>query len=385
MLEAEYVRNCNCNYQRILLEEKPEDKRYQYCILNRGGIRYLLPCSLRYIDNQAYLYYDISSTQNLVKVFGERKIDRVWMKDFLWGIKQLRYELDRFLLEEENIIWRPEHIFQDLEKNDFSFLYMPYYQGETGLTELVDFMVERVAYEDENLVEFVYGIHEKIKQIGLEYLHHQIHEDFDKMEIKEEGKTMEKEENVHISVRKAETEDLAMQEKSLPEGKETGGKKGIRFFLDGKRNKQVKKEEYRELLRRNMNAIPGYAVCETNEYNKSETVNFEEEFGKTIYIEETTKIKTVGLYKTDGELVVLLEKFPFVIGKKKEAVDLALNDYSASRVHARIVREEGGIYVEDVNSTNGTYKNGLRLQPYEKRKLEVGDELRFGKTEYVYR
>ena len=167
MLEAEYVRNCNCNYQRILLEEKPEDKRYQYCILNRGGIRYLLPCSLRYIDNQAYLYYDISSTQNLVKVFGERKIDREWMKDFLWGIKQLRYELDRFLLEEEYIIWKPEHIFQDLEKNDFSFIYIPYYQGETGLTELVDFMVERVAYEDEDLVEFVYGIHEKMNQVGL--------------------------------------------------------------------------------------------------------------------------------------------------------------------------------------------------------------------------
>lgn len=121
------------------------------------------------------------------------------------------------------------------------------------------------------------------------------------------------------------------------------------------------------------------------EYNKTEEVSFEEEFGKTIYIEENTKIKTAGLYKPDGELVVLLEKFPFVIGKKKEAVDLALNDYSASRVHARIIREEGGVYIEDVNSTNGTFKNGLRLQPYEKRKLEVGDELRFGKTEYVYR
>lgn len=384
MLEAEYIRNCNCNYQRISLEEKPEDKRYQYCILNRGGIRYLLPCSLRYIDNKAYLYYDISSTQNLVKVFEERKIDREWMKDFLWGIKQLRYELDRFLLEEEHIIWSPEHIFQDLEKNDFSFLYIPYFQGETGLAELFDFMVERVSYEDEELVEFVYGIHEKVNQIGMEYLHQQIHEEFTKMESREKGKAPQKEANTIATVKKVEAEEVALQEKIPSEGKETG-KKGIRFFLDGKRNKQAKKEEYRELLRRSLNEIPGYAVCETTEYNKSDEVSFEEEFGKTIYIEETTMIKTVGLYKQDGELVVLLEKFPFVIGKKREAVDLVLNDYSASRVHARIIREEGGIYIEDVNSTNGTYKNGLRLQPYEKRKLEVGDELRFGKTEYVYR
>ena len=122
MLEAEYIRNCNCNYQRIGLKEKPEDRRYQYCILNRGGIRCLLPCSLRYIDNKAYLYYDISSTQNLLQVFGEKKISREWMKDFLWGIRQLREELDRFLLEEANVIWNPQHLFLDLEKNDFFFL-----------------------------------------------------------------------------------------------------------------------------------------------------------------------------------------------------------------------------------------------------------------------
>ena len=135
MFTAEYIRNCNCNYERIMLEEKPEEKKYQYCILGRGGIRYLLPCSLRYIDSAAYLYYDISSTQNIMQVFKERKINREWIKDFLWGIKQMRYELDRFLLEEKCIIWNPEHIFQDLEKNDFFFLYMPYFDGENGLEE----------------------------------------------------------------------------------------------------------------------------------------------------------------------------------------------------------------------------------------------------------
>jgi len=50
MLNTEYVRNLNCNYERILLDKKPEEKRYQYCILNRGGIKGLLPCSLRYIN-----------------------------------------------------------------------------------------------------------------------------------------------------------------------------------------------------------------------------------------------------------------------------------------------------------------------------------------------
>lgn len=49
------------------------------------------------------------------------------------------------------------------------------------------------------------------------------------------------------------------------------------------------------------------------------------------------------------------------------------------------VKEEDGYYLEDMNSTNGTFKNGLRMQPYEKRKLEEGDEITFGKRTLIYR
>ena len=78
-LETEYIRNMNCNYARLRLEEKPRESRYQYCILNRGGIRFLLPCSLRYIDGEAFLYYDISSTQNIVQLFEGKAVGREWM------------------------------------------------------------------------------------------------------------------------------------------------------------------------------------------------------------------------------------------------------------------------------------------------------------------
>ena len=132
MLQTEYVKNLNCNYERILLEEKPEENRYQYCIVGRGGIKRLLPCSLRYINNAAYLYYDISSTQNLSQFYADKTIKRGWIKDFLWSMKQIQTELERFLLDDNNLLWYPEQIFQDLEKKDFFFLYIPYYSGESG-------------------------------------------------------------------------------------------------------------------------------------------------------------------------------------------------------------------------------------------------------------
>ena len=92
MIQTEYTRSANCNYERILLEEKPDEKKYQYCILSRGGIKGLLPCSLRYINGRAYLYYDISSRQNVLQLYGSRIITREWMKDFVWSVRQVMQE-----------------------------------------------------------------------------------------------------------------------------------------------------------------------------------------------------------------------------------------------------------------------------------------------------
>ena len=386
MISTEYIRNCNCNYERLALEKKPEEKRYQYCILGRGGIRYLLPCSLRYLNNDAYLYYDITSMQNLKQLFAEKKITRDWMKDFLWGMKQMRRELDRFLLEEQNIIWTPEHIYQDLEKNDFSFLFVPYYEGESGLGELMDFLVERIDYADEALVEFLYNAYEQVRTIGIEYVDGQMYEELMKLEEQEVEKKHSPALGISASVEDASV--VATGETPSTDTEKEPDKRGIRFLWEGRKKKHAQKVEYRESLRQRMNEGPLYAVCEKKPYGEEEVVEeviSEEEFGKTIYIEETTTQQKPAIYRLDGELVAEIEKFPFVIGKRKENADLVLNDYSASRVHARIVMEEGICYIEDLNSTNGTFKNGLRMQPYEKRKLESGDELKFGKTEYIYR
>ena len=74
-----------------------------------------------------------------------------------------------------------------------------------------------------------------------------------------------------------------------------------------------------------------------------------------------------------------------ILGKKREEVDVCLEDISVSRIHARVVKEEEKVYIEDLNSTNGTLINGQRLQPYEKRKLEEGDEIKCGKTVLIFR
>lgn len=381
MLQTEYLRNLNSNYERILLDKKPEENRYQYCILNRGGIKGLLPCSLRYMNGSAYLYYDISSKQNAAQRFGSRCITREWIKDFMWSMQQIRQELGRFLLDSNNVLWYPDQIFQDLESNVFSFLYIPYYAGESSFVRLLEFWVEHVDYNDEVLVDCVYHMYEQLERSGDVYLQTQIFEDAKVLDqsvelMKKEQGTSGQDSIVGESMQSmANLQESDSSNSSLERREE---KKGLLSLFDNKRRKG---RELRENYRLDMQkAMGGYAVAENSAYN-------EEEFGRTVYIEEKPEEteRVHRLYTPEDKLIASVEKPVITIGKKKEEADVVLEDSSVSRMHARISREGKEYYLEDLNSTNGTFKNGLRLQPYEKRKLEPGDELKCGRVTLIFR
>lgn len=64
-------------------------------------------------------------------------------------------------------------------------------------------------------------------------------------------------------------------------------------------------------------------------------------------------------------------------------VDLAPFDaveHGVSRTHAIIeLNSENGLFLSDMNSSNGTYLNGQRLRSNQFRTIHDGDEIRFGK------
>lgn len=386
MLNLEYVRSLNCNYGRVRLDQIPGEKKYQYCILERCQVKGLLPCSLRYINGAAYLYYDISSRQNVALLYGSRCITREWMRDFVWSMKQIRLELGRFLLDASNILWYPEYIFQELESNRFSFLYMPYYMGEPGFIKLMEFWMEHLDYGDEELVECVYHMYEKLERGGEVYLQSQFFADAESLE---EAKTSELvctvvEEKIEEPGREKEEEvplvlgDTQERSLSVPEKTKKAGKKGILGILEGKRqhNREIR-ENYRQTMQQ---AMVGYAVAEPVHYE-------EKQYGRTLYIEDRAEIgeRSHRLLTPEGKLLAVLDQPVLTIGKKKDGVDLVLKDDTVSRLHARITKEDGGVYLEDLNSTNGTCRNGLRMQPYEKKRLDEGDEIKCGKVLFVFR
>jgi FHA domain-containing protein len=67
-----------------------------------------------------------------------------------------------------------------------------------------------------------------------------------------------------------------------------------------------------------------------------------------------------------------------VIGRAL-ACEITIEDSYASSRHARLYDRDGHVYIEDLNSTNGTYVNGARVSA--QQLLRPGDIVRIGDTE----
>lgn len=76
---------------------------------------------------------------------------------------------------------------------------------------------------------------------------------------------------------------------------------------------------------------------------------------------------------------------PFVIGKQEQLVDYRLQKEAVSRLHARIDEEKGEYFLQDLNSTNGTWVAGRLLENNEKVLLQIGDEVSLAGLRYEFR
>jgi DNA-binding NtrC family response regulator len=93
--------------------------------------------------------------------------------------------------------------------------------------------------------------------------------------------------------------------------------------------------------------------------------------GDTVLHARTTLV----LYHRDRASVAQLEKgTPLVIGRAAPS-DVTIPDPNLSRTHAQFTWDDAGIWVEDLGSTNGTRKNGKKI---ERARVEAGDLVAIG-------
>ena len=81
-----------------------------------------------------------------------------------------------------------------------------------------------------------------------------------------------------------------------------------------------------------------------------------------------------------GKAFNLPNNEPQLIGRSSEA--LRITDFTVSRRHAELTPDSGHWYIRDLQSHNGTYVNGVRIN--KRTKLKIGDEIRAGSTVFAF-
>ena len=75
----------------------------------------------------------------------------------------------------------------------------------------------------------------------------------------------------------------------------------------------------------------------------------------------------------------------FTVGKERSRVNYCISDNtSVSRCHARITRKGAQYFVSDMNSTNFTFVNGVKVMPGQEVQLNDGDMIRFADEDFEF-
>ena len=123
-------------------------------------------------------------------------------------------------------------------------------------------------------------------------------------------------------------------------------------------------------------------------YHTSQVTRFSrqsDDCGETMYLGDGVVEERMLCGRINGtEVNISLDRLPMTVGKLANVSDFVINDAAVSKMHARFEEHDGRVYLCDLNSTNGTERNGVLLGVNQSVALEPGDRLRFGKTYFTY-
>lgn len=443
---TEYISDGNYNYLRINYGEEGKSA-YAYRMIIENTIKGLLPCRARVVNGDTYLYYEIQSKQTLDSRYELKEIDYEALKNLFFHLYTLGKELEKYLLDPKNIVFNEKYIFQDVETGETGFIFLPNKGAENNYAEFMEYIVKRIDHRDMNAVQTSYRLYDlsrkehvsvneiwalfedekngkKVPEMNKDSaVKKEAWEEYD--EVKEGDIKTLKTTNTRMT---GQPEQIVEWKNFIEDGKEERPKwkeilissflviiftvllcvkisirltyeeetillagmavDAVLFFIHLCRKFWNREKKTNEIPNRQMEEMLDHTLTETGSTyeRESETcVKCEKDsYGATVFLEPELENILYGLGKYE-KIVIKIDKFPFTIGKLKEEADYVLKDNSVSRLHARFYQDKKEIYVMDLNSTNGTCKNGFRIPANQKILLEEGDELTFGKIRFCYR
>ncbi len=358
-MEFEIKKEGNEKYLSIQ-NVKYEEGDYHIQMLLNNQIKGLLPIKIRNINNEKELLYDITAMSSLDNIYGRSHIKKEELVRLLIAIKQLEDTLKEYLLCGDNIKFDLNYVYYKVKQKQYYFCYCPREIEDYALQMkgLFNQVLDYVNYNDREAVSLAYGIQEIASR-----------DDFAVEELLDYA--LSKKEEVKPIEIKDDEEEFDYEELDDEEKKES--------FLDKIKSifhKEKKEEEYDE--EENI-----YIEETQNEEDFNfETDNLSDEEATVLLTGNAADYIVLKSSNRNPEIMVVPDKYPFVIGKSKRSCDYRVSSNVVSRVHARINLEMEEFTIEDLNSTNGTFVNEERLKPHEIKQIERGDVIKLADIEF---
>ena len=432
MMNEQYKRENHKSYLVLRLEDLSKEADYGMKMLCENPLDNFLPMSVHVFNGEKELYYDISSKQSFQILYEKKMLFKEDLEKLFSDLQRALKQLDEYLLEPECVVLEPSYIYVRGCDNGLSFLYAPFRNDdfEEAVYDFAEYILEKICNEDEDAVMYAYSFYRYIKEekgdlsVALEKVTETLKVSKDVVEAVSYIEAEAVEPPVAVC-------DVLQEEGEQDEEQKIYGKvMRTSFFavlgLCGLGMMIYSVWKYKlsfATIFSQSESVVGAGICalaiggivlfhildrysaghETNDTDMllpKTLPDFPEEVTKQDIepdVEKEADYATVLLqencYKEQRILTgrikgrkrqIDLSSFPFVIGKNKEQVDYVLDDTSVSRVHARFTLREDVVYLTDLNSTNGTKRNGVLLEPNELVMLEADDEITFGRLIFTY-
>lgn len=369
-----YERSIYKSYMKIpAVETECLDEK----ILLTKQIDGLLPMEKAFLNEEGQYWYDISGKQALDQYCKTNKVDIVLFEQLILRICNQLEGFEWNLLKEECLLLRPELIFISTADKRIYFTGYPSVKGNVleAFRNFMDYILTKIDHSDVDAVQRAYEIYEMLLQEEIQL--------FDLKKRILDGRTQRLRD-----IQVIEEENLVLSEKSMEcEGKEINviPEKHFEWSV------HVFWKKWIERLKGILSKKDIEDVAKDKEIQ--DVVYPDETENRTIrpvthpticLMAENGNPRGVLVYEgTELFLDFEIEKELCLVGKNWQ-VDLMIDKNTISQYHAKIEQKDSNYYIEDMNSTNGTFVNEEILNYKESRLLCVGDAIRFADVKYRF-
>ena len=406
--EIVYERNVTGSFMKIPAgTEQGIDER----LMLRRKLPGVLPVEKAYVDGGGQYWYNISGKQSLDTYCRVKEVQMDFVEQLIISICGVMERLEWNLIHTNCLMLDPELVFVSNASGEFIFLLYP---GGTQTVEqefqiLMEYLMKKVNHKDAQAVRTVYRIYEQTLEDGYQIT------DIRSMILRDKGvgeKDAVWEPPVHEE-RKTEKADVGVllpkyrESRMNDTGKYSGctsdgngtddrrQKKNRRKTSDRmpqkRKNNRTKEESIMDVIR---DKLIAWGILQ--ETAPSKAIVYPDEIAATDPEPMPIIHPTVCLTNLDGQPKgelrytgseglsdIRLTEQTMRIGYGMDA-DIRIDRETISQFHARIHKEEDGFYIEDLNSTNGTFVNEELLMYREQRKLVCNDIVQFADIRYRF-